>query len=178
MKNKLRAIRLYTAKIGLLSMLVLALGPALAVAADKDKVNEKPFVADTSEKFVLVAAEVRDEMKTGGRYEFIRPDNRAKAEADIEKIGSLLQQFGSVDAMNQDQRVQLFNAQENLNGILTHSDSNRLVCERRAPVGTNIPVTTCQTFGEVERSRRSAQDFMRSHARDANSNSAAMHTGG
>jgi hypothetical protein len=174
--KKLRA--LYTAKVAILSMLVLMLGPALALAADKEKLNEKRVVADTAEKFALVASEVREEMKAGGRYEFIRPDNRVKADADLDKIGSLLQQSGSVEAMNQDLRVQLFNTQEHLNGILTHSDSNRLVCERRAPVGTNIPVTTCQTFGEVERSRRNAQNYLQSHARDANTNSAAMHTGG
>ena len=171
----LRAMGLYTAKLGILSMLVL--GPALALAASKETVNEKRVVADTAEKFALVASEVREEMKTGGRYEFIRPDNRVKAEADIDKIGSLLQQSGSVDAMNQDLRVQLFNAQEHLNGILAHSDSNRLVCERVAPVGTNIPVTTCKTFGEVERMRHDAQQYMRDHSRDANINSAAMHTG-
>jgi len=171
--KKLFVKSLYARKLGLFLSLVLGtLGPALGFASDK--INEKPFVADTSEKFERVADEVRGEMKPGGRYEFIRPDNRVKAEADIEKIGSLLQRWGSVDTMSQDQRVQLFNAQENLNGILTHSDSNRLVCERRAPVGTNIPVTTCQTFGEVERSHRDAQQYLRDHAKDAGINAAAM----
>jgi hypothetical protein len=156
----------------LLSIVLGALAPAPAFASDK--VNEKPVVADTPEKFAIVVDEVRTAMKPGGRYEFIRPDNRIKAEADIEKIGSLLQRWGSVETMSQDQRVQLFNVQENLNGILTHSDSNRLVCEHRAPVGTNIPVTTCQTFGEVEKSHRDAQQYLRDHARDAGINSAAL----
>jgi hypothetical protein len=174
----LRAMRLYTAKLGILSMLVLVLGPALALAADKEKLNEKRVVADTAEKFALVASEVREEMMPGGRYEFIRPDNRVKVDADLDKIGSLLQQSGSVEAMNPDLRVQLFNTQEHLNGILTHSDSNRLVCERAAPVGTNIPVTTCKSFGELERMRHDAQQYMRDHSRDANINSAAINRGG
>jgi hypothetical protein len=56
--------------------------------------------------------------------------------------------------------VQLFNTQEHLNGILTHSDSNRLVCERRAPVGTNIPVNSCKTVGQIEKERKDSQKTM------------------
>lgn len=121
------------------------------VAADK---------ADTVEKFQVIASEVREDMDAGGRYEYIKPDDKAKVENDLNAMAAMLRAYGSVAAMTQPQKVQLFNTQENLNGILTHSDKNRLVCEHRAPVGTSIPVTTCQTVADIENARRAANKYM------------------
>ncbi|MBS0567796.1 MAG: hypothetical protein JSS59_10385 [Proteobacteria bacterium] len=162
---------LYRHLVLLAALQMLALGAAFAA----DKVIEKPVAADTPEKFAEVAAQIRKEMGASGRYEFIRPDDKAKANTDLDAIAAMLQKAGSVSAMPEGDRVQLFNTQERLNGILTHSDRNRLVCERRAPVGTNIPQNTCKTVAEIEKMRRDSQKYMNDHAQDANINSAAMH---
>jgi hypothetical protein len=143
-----------------------------AGAADK---SESRFTADTADKFAEAVTAVREQMSPGGRYEFITVDNRAKAEADMDKMSALFHQRATVEQMSQDQRIALFNAQEHLNGLLTHSDRDRLVCERRAPIGTNIPVTTCKTVAEIEKARRDSQKYLHDHDRDANVNNAAMH---
>ena len=122
-----------------------------------DKVVEKPVAADTSEKFAQTAEQIHKEMTQGGRYEFIRPDDKAKVEADLNSMGTMLQKSGSVAAMNLTEKTQLFNTQEHLNGILTHSDRERLVCENNAPTGSNLRRVTCQTVGEIEVNRRGAQ---------------------
>lgn len=154
-----------------LCMLVQAFCLSAAIA---DRPIEKPVVADTPDKFAATATQIRAEMSPGGRYEFIRPDDKGKAEVDLNSIASMLQKAVSVAAMKEEEKVQLYNTQEHLNGILTHSDSNRLVCERRAPVGTNIPLTTCKTVAEIEKARRDSQKYMQDHAQDANINSAAI----
>ena len=154
----------------LAAMQVLGLGVAFA----SDKVVEKPVAADTPEKFAVTAAQIRKEMGADGRYEFIRPDDKAKVDADLDSIAAMLQKAGSVSAMSEGDKVQLFNAQEHLNGVLTHSDRNRLVCERRAPVGTNIPQNNCKTVAEIEKMRRDSQKYMNDHSRDAGINAAAM----
>lgn len=125
-----------------------------------DQVVEKPVSADTPEKFAAVAAGVRTDMAPGGRYEFIRPDQKGKVEADLNLMMQLLQQSGSVTAMREDQKVQLFNTQENLNGILTHSDKNRLVCENVAAAGSLLRTNKCKTLGEIERDRASSKQLM------------------
>ena len=121
---------------------------------NKGKVIEKAVASDTPEKFAATAKHIRDEMGSGGRYEFISATERSKADADLGTMQDMLSKAGSVEAMKPEERIRLFNTQEHLNGILTHSDSNRLVCERHAPVGTSIPQTTCKTLGEVELQRR------------------------
>jgi hypothetical protein len=131
---------------------------SLSYAADG--VIQKPVAVDTPEKFADVAKHIQEEMTTGGRYEFIRPDDRGKVNADLNTMQGLLTKVGSVDAMKMDDKLRLFNTQEHLNGILAHNDANRLVCERRAPVGTSIPQSTCKTVGEIERQRQDTKSYL------------------
>ncbi len=122
-----------------------------------DKVVEKPVAADTPEKFTQTVEQIRKEMTPGGRYEFIHPGDKAKVETDLNSMAAMLQKSGSVAAMNLAEKTQLFNTQEHVNGILTHSDRDRLVCESNAPTGSNLRRMTCQTVGEIESNRRAAQ---------------------
>jgi hypothetical protein len=133
---------------------------AFSASSRADDVIKKPVAADTPDKFAAVVQHVRDEMKSGGRYEFIKPDDRGKVDADLDTMQDLLTKAGSVDAMKSDDRLRLFNTQEHVNGILVHNDSNRLVCERRAPVGTSIPQTTCRTVAEIERMRSASGAYL------------------
>jgi hypothetical protein len=142
--------------IFVLTMLVL---PAVSGAADH--VVEKPIAADTPERFSETVKQVHNEMQVGGRYEFISAADKTKAEADMDSMASMLKTVGSVAAMNEQDKIRLFNTQEHLNGILTHSDSNRLVCERKAPIGSNIPLTTCHTVAEIENARHRSQNEVR-----------------
>ena len=135
---------------------LLSVGQTFADEAIKNRV-----AADTADKFQAVAAEIRKDMNPGGRYEYITPDNKAKVESDLTAMTEMLQKAGSAGALPERDKVKLFNTQEHLNGLLTHSDSNRLVCERTAPVGTTIPKMTCQTVAEIERNRREGQRSIR-----------------
>ena len=86
----------------LASVQVLGLGVALAA----DKIVEKPVAADTPEKFADVAAQIRKEMSADGRYEFVRPDDKAKVNADLDSMAAMLRKAGSVSAMPQADQVQ------------------------------------------------------------------------
>ena len=125
-----------------------------------DQVVEKPVSADTPEKFATVADGVRKEMGPGGRYEYIRPDQKGRVEADLNLMVQLLQQSGSAQAMRDEQKVQLFNTQENLNGILTHSDKNRLICENVQAAGSLLRTNKCRTLGDMERDHADSKQMM------------------
>jgi len=128
-----------------------------------DKVIDKRVAADTQdtpEKFEKLIDELHQEMGPGGRYEFIRSDSKAQVEADLAAMQALLKKSGSVATMSKQDQVDLFNHQEHLNGILVHNDGNRLICEHKPPMGSNIPVTMCKTVAEIEKQRRDAQKMM------------------
>ena len=125
---------------------------------DKNDLIEKPVLADTPDKFAQQTRRIHEEMQTGGRYEFTNPVDRQTVDRLLGQIATLLQSAGSVDAMNHDMRIVLFNDQEEVNGVLKHNDSNRLVCESRAPIGSNILRTTCHTYGQIQTTARNTKE--------------------
>ena len=136
-------------------ILVIACMVTLAMAKEETKQVVK---ADNAQDFQKVVDEVQQEMEEGGRYEFLKKLDREEVTRKLHDMLTLMQKNGTVAAMGDKDRLALFNDQERLNGLLTHNDKDRLVCERTAPVGSLIPITKCRTLGEIERSRKSA-DF-------------------
>ena len=140
-----------------------ALACALTVAhaaGTRSAVIDKPLVAQTLDSFLQEAATIREQMHSGGVYGFIKSADRDRVETRLDQMQKLLQAHAQEGDLPRADKVALVNAQEEVNGILRHNDKNRLVCESRAPVGSNIPVTTCRTFGEIEDQRRDAQKSM------------------
>lgn len=141
-------------------ILLFAVAALLGAAAhavedsDKSKVIEKPVVADTPDTFAQQAAWIEKEMQPDGRYEFTKPADKQRVNVLMTQMSNLLQRAGSVAAMDHDTRIQMFNAQEEVNGLLKHNDANRLVCSSRQPIGSHIPTTTCVTYRQQEETAR------------------------
>jgi hypothetical protein len=125
---------------------------------DKDGVIIKPVFADTPDKFAEQTQRIHTDMQVGGRYEFTNPADKRTIDRLLGQMANRLQSAGSVEAMNHDMRLALFNDQEEVNGILKHNDSNRLVCESRAPIGSNILRTTCHTYGQIQTTARNTKE--------------------
>lgn len=139
-----------TVRIALVVMLMTMI-PAAQFAAANEHYHEKSFNADTRDKFAAVSANVIKEMQHGGRYEFVKPDEREQITAKLAEIGTMFEQNGSVGAMDEKTKIALFNDQEVVNSILTRRDRDRVICTHQAPVGSHIPITTCHTYAqEVE----------------------------
>jgi len=145
-------------RIVLFAVVVLAGSPAYAVEdSDKSKVIEKPVVADTPEAFAQQEAWIEKEMQPDGRYEFTKPADKQRVNVLLGQMSNLLQRSGSVASMDHDTRVQLFNDQEEVNGLLKHNDANRLVCQSYQPIGSHIPTTTCVTYRQREETARNTK---------------------
>ncbi len=130
-----------------------------AAAYADNQVIEKPLVAQTLAGFDQEAAAIRAGMQPGGRYEFLKADDKSKVEARLTSMQSLLQKHASQADLSSADKIALVNAEEEVNSILKHNDSNRLVCESRAPVGSHLPVKTCRTYRQVELERQDAANF-------------------
>lgn len=119
------------------------------------KVVENPMASDSIDSFHKQSDQVHEQMKPGGIYEHISSTDKVRVDVRLGDMQKMLEAHATqhVNDWQQSQKVALFNAQEEVNGILKHNDNNRLICERRAPVGSNLPVTTCHTYGELAESR-------------------------
>lgn len=132
-----------------------------------DEVVKKPVdAADTPAKLQAVIDSIHAEMAPSKRYEFLNPSERRDVDADFATMTTLLTNAGSVAAMKQPDRIKLFNTQEHVNGLLTHSDRNRLVCERRSKMGSNLPITECRTLADIELNHSETQKFLQDRSND------------
>jgi hypothetical protein len=139
-----------TMKIFVASLLALAV--CLGNAFAKENYHENSVKADTKEAFDEIAQTVRSGMDTGGKYEYVKPQERITIEKKLDEMDKIFDAGGgSVASMKQEQKIALFNAQETVNSILTLRDRDRVICKKEAPIGSHIPVTTCHTYAqEVE----------------------------
>jgi hypothetical protein len=131
-----------------------------AADSQQSMVVEKPLVAQTLDAFNQETARIREQMQPGGIYGLMKSADKARVETRLGDMQKLLQNHTAEGGLVQADKIALVNAQEEVNGILRHNDYNRLVCERRAPVGSNIPKTTCRTFGEIEQARADSKKSM------------------
>jgi len=138
-----------------------------------DEVVKKPVdKADTPEKLQAMIDSIHAEMAPEKRYEYMNPTERRDVDSDFAKMMALMTKAGSVSAMKEGDRVALFNTQEHVNGILTHTDRNRVVCERHQKLGSNLPVNECSTVAEIERNRANSQKLMLDKSTDRNKTAA------
>jgi hypothetical protein len=149
-------------------LLIAALVFGAATLAHAGNDTPPPVKAETPAQFAPLADGIREAMKAGGRYEFVNSTDKLKVNTSLDAMAALLQKNNSVGEMNDRDKLALFNEQEKVNGILTRSDSDRLVCQMVAPVGSHIPVKTCRTYGEIQRSRHSAETFSRDNTWNQN----------
>jgi len=134
---------------------------ALLRAATAD---DKPLVAQSLEQFDVEATRIVEQMRPGGPYDHIDAGDRRRVDAGLDRIRKLLAAHAGEPDLRREEKVALLNAQEEVNGILRHSDNNRLVCEHVAPVGSHLPVTRCRTYGEIVEQRRADQKFLQDRA--------------
>ena len=130
---------------------VLALAPCAAFvpAAQAAPPAPKPLVAQTLDSFKQDEARIRKDMQPGGQYGYISATDKSRVEARLADMQNLLTAHANASDMAQQDKIALFNAQEEINGILNHNDNNRLICEHVAPVGSHRPITTCHTYAEI-----------------------------
>ncbi|RDI99792.1 hypothetical protein DVT68_02845 [Dyella solisilvae] len=138
-------------KTSLLFAVALLLPLTLAQAKQPTPPSVK---ADTKDKFAPLADQVRGQMQSGGRFEFVTADERGTVDKDLTGMGALFDKFESVDKMDDKSKIQLYNYQSEVNAILTRRDGDREICEQAPPTGSLIPKTTCRKYSDIERDRR------------------------
>ena len=120
----------------------------------------KVVTADTKEAFTGQADSVRKGMLSGGRYEFVTPSERTRVEHRLTEIQNLFDHYTEGSRLQDTKMVELLTAQEEINGILTKRDGDRLICKNEVPTGSHRPVNNCKKYSEIEHSRRATQKLM------------------
>ncbi|WIG56200.1 MAG: hypothetical protein OJF61_001988 [Rhodanobacteraceae bacterium] len=106
-----------------------------------------PFDISTPQTFEQQAAQVSAGMQAGGAYGFLSAQERARVEQEIMAMRTLFQRYGNIETMDGARRVELYNAQESVNQILTRGQAGSTRCAWAQPTGSHIPRTSCWSIG-------------------------------
>ncbi len=138
-----------------LSLLAVA---ALAGSLTAHAVDQKWKSATDKAGFIKQADEVRKDMDKNGRYADISTQDRSEVELNLRIIQALFDRREAVSAMTSTEQVDLINAQEKVNALLTKNDGDRLVCTMEARSGTHFKTKQCMTVRERNDLRRKSQE--------------------
>jgi len=141
-------------------MLCLALlSSAPAWAKDKDASTRFVDVA-RQEQFADQADAIRQEMKAGGRFEYVNATERKQVEEQLDAIAAVLSKRAGAK-LDDDDQLEIYAAQETANAILTQRDGRRMICEYSAPTGSNRKVKQCVTYADRMRAHAESRNYMR-----------------
>ena len=136
-------------------LLALVAMPALG----KDKV-EPAVNANSKDAFGTVSTWVRGQMQDGGRYAHVTPNERKRVNERLDQMSGIFEKTPAVEQMSEEDKLKMFNYQEEVNAILAKHDSERMICKSVKPVGSHIPVKQCMTAGEIEARRRGDLQYL------------------
>lgn len=144
--------------IPLLSLLVAGAG---AASDGRDvRVDVKSRFADQHAR-ILAALEDGEGYAEISQAEISQTDKAAVRDA-LTRISATLAKAGSVDALSEQHKAQVFNDQELANSLLTRAGADgRRVCRREKTTGSHRAVTQCMTVAQRRRATETAQDDLR-----------------
>jgi hypothetical protein len=102
------------------------------------------------DEFAAVAARIRGEFGRGGRYEELSKRERRQVDDGLKAIERLLDGRESIDELNEEQVIELYNAQQLVNTTLARRDRLREVCERHTMLGSHFNKVRCETVADRE----------------------------
>ena len=107
------------------------------------------------QSFLDFQKSVREKV-VSGRYGEFRPEEVQRLDTAQSTIFNLLQGRDSIDELEEEERISLFNAQEDIQAVLRENDPGQMVCRREAVVGTHRRVTRCVTRRQLAEEQAAA----------------------
>lgn len=140
--------------------LALALSAALLVAAPVAMATE---VTQTPQEIVSFQRDLRSklDMPTGDYKRFSQEQLETMKHAQ-DRVFSMLDGVTSLDQLNQNQRIELSNALDQIKSTLLAKEDNRLVCHLERKIGSNLMERRCETVAS-RRQRQQEAEMMLTH---------------
>jgi len=113
------------------------------------------------DSFVAQQQAIRADIEAGRKYQDMDNDTKERLFRAQDDMFSLLEGRGSIDDLDQDEVIDLYNAQNIVNALLTDSELERDVCRRVTNVGTHRVGIACYSAREWRRIKETDDSMMR-----------------
>jgi hypothetical protein len=118
--------------------------------------------AESALVIVAQQKEIRSQIEAReGRYEDMPGVKRASILRNQDLLFALLENRSSIDELNIEQKTEAFNALQSINAAINNKEDERLVCEKRKPVGSNHVERVCRSLAQIKADREAARTNMR-----------------
>jgi hypothetical protein len=106
-------------------------------------------------------AEIRDDVEARkAPYDDLSTSDRNELLQKQSRMLHMLEGKQSTNDLNEQQRTEVFNTLEWIASIANNSADERMVCERRAVLGSNRKERVCKTAAQWRQERDAARDIM------------------
>lgn len=149
-----------------IAALVAALSLLVSTAAWASHKAPLPRDVVTPADFPARVESIRQDMAPGGRY-LVNDQQRTQVEQDLDGMQKLLAGHARVDELTPQQQIDLFNAQERVNAVLTQRDGDEKICRVEAVTGSAIATRVCDTRRQLEARQADGATAMKEIQRNA-----------
>jgi hypothetical protein len=116
----------------------------------------------TRQQFTAMKTQAIKDLNDHDKYKEITPEDQKTLMETLNRMDQRWQNVDPSGQLNPTEQTEMANDQEVVTSILTHTAaSSRLVCERVATIGTNLPKRVCKSVAQREREMKAAQDGLR-----------------
>jgi len=145
----MRAIRFVSAVV---------LGLALAAPAAFASVDSRVLMLDDIR---TQQHEIRDGVEAGtGRYKDLSASQRSELLNKQARMLQTIEGKHSTEDLNAEQKTEVFNTLEWIEGVVNNEGEERMVCERRPVLGSTRKERICKTASQWREEREAARNMM------------------
>ena len=150
--------------------LLLVSANAFASIGSGNSARSERMAMDVHQSFDAQRQSIEADLADGKTYSELSDSDRSKVTEALQRMGSLLHDAGGVAALDEAQKVRVFNDQELVNSLLSRAaEDSRLICRREKQIGSNRTTTHCMTAlqrnRQTERARKDLTDSATSSQR-------------
>ena len=123
--------------------------------------------ADQPAKDILTQLQlIQADAKAGKNgWDNISVEKKTELTSMQERVFALLEGKGSAADLQDAEQTDLANALARINALAKAAEDERKVCYRERATGSNFPITTCSTVGELRRRREATQNTLHTQKR-------------
>ena len=135
---------------------------ALALVAPVLAMDKQPEVVRDIPTFLQKQAELRADIEKSKKYSHVKADAKKKIFAAQDKIEGLLKGHHSIDELNADDKVAVFNSESEIVAQLDEADADRMICTNEARTGSHLPTVSCTTQRDRDKQREAVRNTYQS----------------
>ena len=134
---------------------------AIAGTACADAATPTPAPTQSVQEILQVQHALRDKLGAPhGELSGLNRDAVSQMESAQDKIFHMLQGVTSLDQLNGEQKVELFNAQEQIRATMLANAGDRKICHHERKTGSNMIQLRCETVSERDKNQQESRKFM------------------